>query len=306
MSTFRRVAKCMFFLPLLLIFTADGCSDHNSSTTVDAFNAQESDRLRNELLTYAIESLHQLPRFQTQETFLHILRQINQRQNISETENQSDLPDRLTAAWPETEMLTQLVNRLNQWVRLQPKPAAWKPDSLINSLPKSLKDLALVKTLDKMDFPRFEAYYLLENTCLHDVAHWARGDVLDDLSRAKNLFEWVICNIQIAPDSKNRVPLFPWESLFFGRGTAMERAWVFVLVAMQEGLDAVVLGLADPAENTPIARGIRPMRPWCVAVLIDDRAYLFDPLLGLPIPAKDGIRHDAQGRLDIQPADLAE
>ncbi|MGW8257615.1 MAG: tetratricopeptide repeat protein, partial [Thermoguttaceae bacterium] len=33
---------------------------------------------------------------------------------------------------------------------------------------------------------------------------------------------------------------------------------------------------------------------------------LFDPLLGLPIPAKNGIRHDAKGRLDIIPADLAE
>ena len=41
-------------------------------------------------------------------------------------------------------------------------------------------------------------------------------------------------------------------------------------------------------------------------MLIDGNAYLFDPFLGMPIPGKDGIRHDAQGRLELQPATLAE
>ena len=41
-------------------------------------------------------------------------------------------------------------------------------------------------------------------------------------------------------------------------------------------------------------------------MLIDGNAYLFDPFLGMPIPAKDGVRRDAQGRLELQPATLAE
>ncbi len=34
--------------------------------------------------------------------------------------------------------------------------------------------------------------------------------------------------------------------------------------------------------------------------------YLFDPLLGLPIPAPNGIQHDKSGELTIRPATLAE
>jgi tetratricopeptide (TPR) repeat protein len=86
----------------------------------------------------------------------------------------------------------------------------------------------------------------------------------------------------------------------------MERAWIFILLARQQGLDAVILAPADAEENTPVAGEIKPLHYWCMAVLIDGKAYLFDPLLGLPIPGKDGIRHDAQGRLEIQPAALAE
>ncbi|HEY4760171.1 MAG TPA: hypothetical protein VIH42_06295, partial [Thermoguttaceae bacterium] len=165
---------------------------------------------------------------------------------------------------------------------------------------------SLVKDLGGMDFKTFDGYFLQEAVYLRDVALWARGDVLDDLSRAKNLFNWTIRNIQLEEDAQDRIPLFPWETLLFGRGTPAERSWLFILLARQEGLDAVLLALADPAENTPIARGIRPLQPWCVGVLIDKNVYLFDPILGMPIPAKNGIQHDAQGRLDIQPATLAE
>ena len=50
----------------------------------------------------------------------------------------------------------------------------------------------------------------------------------------------------------------------------------------------------------------KSLRPWCVGVLIEGEVYLFDPLLGLPIPAPDGVKVDSKGRLDIKPATLAE
>ena len=41
-------------------------------------------------------------------------------------------------------------------------------------------------------------------------------------------------------------------------------------------------------------------------MLVEGQAYLFDPLLGLPIPAPDGVKFDEAGQLVIQPATLAQ
>ena len=43
-----------------------------------------------------------------------------------------------------------------------------------------------------------------------------------------------------------------------------------------------------------------------MGVLIEGKVYLFDPLLGLPIPAPDGVKLDESGQLAIQPATLAQ
>ena len=57
-----------------------------------------------------------------------------------------------------------------------------------------------------------------------------------------------------------------------------------------------------PRLPRPVA--LADLRPWCVAVLVEGKLYLFDPPLGLPIPAPGGIAVDRAGQLDIQPATL--
>jgi hypothetical protein len=43
-----------------------------------------------------------------------------------------------------------------------------------------------------------------------------------------------------------------------------------------------------------------------VAVRVGQELYLFDPQLGLPIPAPGGIKVDQAGQLDIYPATLSQ
>jgi hypothetical protein len=147
---------------------------------------------------------------------------------------------------------------------------------------------------------------------------------LDDLDRAKSLFDWTVRNIQLEEDSPDRIPQFPWETLLFGRGTAEERAWVFILFARQLHIDAALLAIEERGERGEgreergEKRGLgtsvrgssgsneRKLRPWCVGVLIEGNVYLFDPSLGLPIPAPHGVSLDEAGRLAIQPATLAQ
>jgi hypothetical protein len=307
--------KCGAVLAVLAMFVVlYACQKRAAVTHQGKARLQDSGAVwKEDLLSYAIDNLNQPERFQTQETFFQIFRQIYSLRGLfaqpaaaaGNAEMQEPDGHPIEVAWPEADILRQIVDRLNQWIRTQP-PGDWKADPLLDTLSGPLGKLPLVKDAGVAEFSPFDGYAMQEAVYLRDVALWARGKAVDDLGRAKNLFAWTVSNVQLEQDDKQRVPLFPWESLLFGRGTAMERAWVFILLARQEGLDAVVLALADPAENTPIARAIRPPEPWCAAVLIDDKACLFDPALGMPVPGKDGIRRDPQGRLEIEPATLDE
>ena len=60
-----------------------------------------------------------------------------------------------------------------------------------------------------------------------------------------------------------------------------QRAWVFILLGRQQGLDIVMLAVPDPdRSNQP--------RPWLPALVRGDQLYLFDTSLGLPIPGPGG------------------
>ncbi len=75
---------------------------------------------------------------------------------------------------------------------------------------------------------------------------------------------------------------YPYQVLLYGHGDAWQRARVFILLARQLGLDAVMLAVDD---RGPGSRA----NLWCPAVLISEQLYLFDTALGLPIPgAKAG------------------
>ena len=215
--------------------------------------------------------------------------------------------DSLLDAWPESEMLRQIVDRLNQWLQDQQAPAGWVPDPMIGSLPEPMAELPQVKDLAAMDFSRFDGYALREAAWLRDVSKWTGGDTIDELQRAGNIFDWMVRNIQIEDDYPDRIPMFPWETLLFGRGTADERAWLFILLLRQAKIDAALLAIDEQGgekegeggkdqdkktegslpELPPLEKtAAEQFRPWCVGALIDGKAYLFDPRLGLPIPPR--------------------
>ncbi len=311
-----RIFFCLLLIPLLT-GCGDGHDPKKAPTASDHEGPAAPSQYREELLTYAVDNLDRLDEFGSANVLPQILLRLNK---LDQPEPEgSDRPfDPLLAVWPETEMLRQIVDRLNQWIRPQRPSADWKPDPMIATLPKPLAGLPQVRNLGQMEFTRFDGYALQEAAWLRDVSLWARGDMLDDLERAKSLFDWTVRNIQIEPESPKRIPLFPWETLFFGRGTATERAWVFILLLRQLDIDAALLALDDkqglgtsvpsgPSEpNSPGETPDNPPRPWCVGVLIEGKVYLFDPLLGLPIPAPDGVARDETGQLTIRPATLAE
>ena len=313
-----RLFLCL--LPLALLAGCQGCRDTATTASGPTGSAGSawSDQYREELLTYALDSLNRSEEFEAADAARQIPERLELQKKLQAGQSASHI-DPLLAAWPEPEMLRQVVDRLNRWIRTQPPLADWRVDPMAAALPKAFADLSPVADLDKMEFSRFDGYVLREVVWLRDIGRWARGDALDDLERAKSLFDWTVRNIQLEADRVNRVPLFPWEALMFGRGTSTERAWVFILLARQLGIDAAMLAVGQPSGPAEAPGGSPPSsnsshadaeveisRSWCIAVLIEGNAYLFEPLLGLPIPAAEGIRLDATGQLAIQPATLAQ
>ena len=127
----------------------------------------------------------------------------------------------------------------------------------------------------------------------------------EQLAAAERMFDWTIRNIQLdplPPPPKGPVATagastdpvapaalgevgpgyrnLPLELLVQGRGDALERARIFILLCRQLNIDVVMLGLIE--EDSPAPRG------WVPAVLVKGELYLFDTSLGLLIPGPEG------------------
>jgi tetratricopeptide (TPR) repeat protein len=191
------------------------------------------------------------------------------------------------------QMLPQMTDRLNQWVQQEKPNVRWRLDPLVAKLPKPLAALPQVRTLDAMQFRVNDAWFLQQAVWQRDASRIARGDRFTDVEVASRLFDWTVRNVWLEPrgDALDRSPS---EILMLGRGTEWDRAWIFILLARQQGLDVVLLGIptgdaATSASDEPSAsEKLSEIRPWCAALIVGDQMFLFDCRLGLPIPGPAG------------------
>ena len=260
---------------VLFFFALQGCSSQTSDTS-GAFNDATTDHnAAEDTLSTAITNLNRLDEFES------------------------------------SGMLSEVVDDLNNWMRDADVSDEWRADPLLATIPKPIVENppSGLATLAKCEFTQSDGLALREAIWLRDVSRWARGKSADDLTRARQLFDWTVRNIQLITAGEvrrgeaamrfHRVEPAPWEVLLFGRGTAIERAWVFILLARQQGIEAALLA-AGPSKP-----GDEPQAS-CVGVLVEGKIYLFDPNLGLPLPAPNGVKLDAAGGLDVQPATLEQ
>lgn len=114
-----------------------------------------------------------------------------------------------------------------------------------------------------------------------------------ETQRIVRLFDYTCRAIALEDGDESRLPLTPWHTLLFGRGTSRDRAWVFSLLLRQLKTDAVILTPATAADDAEAAEppqdGETTVKaaPWLVGVLSEGRVLLFSPLLGLPVPSAD-------------------
>jgi hypothetical protein len=166
----------------------------------------------------------------------------------------------------------------------------WKRDALIDKLPELLRRTRSVRLLPNESFDAIDdGIFLREAALLRDTAKSIRPSKQDALSVGEAFFDWTVRNIQIeripqddaTPAEKWQALHLPLETLYFGRGTPLSRAWVFMLLARQRGLETVLLAIPDA--NNPDSP-----RPWAVGLVSGENIYLFDYAYGLPIPGPGG------------------
>lgn len=215
----------------------------------------------------------------------------------------------------------QILDNLREWSRREQAAVEWLADPMFSRLPSELRTMFSSGGLATKVFEHHDALELQQAVWLRDVsrsvarkplyddriANWIEAAIKDgtlsadggdDLSLAYRLFDWSIRNIQLDPEVEDedilggerererrdrntlRHQYYPWENLLYGHGDWLERSRVFTLLARQVGINVVML-VADRGDD-------EPDQPWVNAVLIGDELYLFDALLGLPLPGQEG------------------
>ena len=196
--------------------------------------------------------------------------------------------------YDEESAFAQVFDRLNQWSHAAanagvPLAASWKPDPLFATLPERLRGGTAPESLESAVFDAAtDVAVLRDQRWLADIAASARGDAVEDLDIAVNLFRWTVRSLAVVSDppmvATESTPGSRWfqpgEILLSGRASPAQRAWIFLELLRHARLEGVMLATGDPAKGG--------VRAWIPALVAGGEAWLFEPSYGIPIPGPEG------------------
>jgi len=171
----------------------------------------------------------------------------------------------------------QVIDRMNIWrTECGGQVGDARPSSDIMLLETLLHDQQRARTLSER-FLAEDATHIRMSLLARDIATSVVGGQTSNVNRAVALFDFVCRNVMLINDDiRKQTVLTPYESLVFGMGTAEDRAWIFAELLRQLRIDTVIL--------TPRSKDMA--EHWLVGVIEPQAGILlFDPRLGLPIPA---------------------
>lgn len=173
--------------------------------------------------------------------------------------------------------LESAVSTLNSWRLLAEANPAVPPVAQVGDLPKDFLNAEVLASLGEKKYTPMDAMHVRMCLLARAVAGYISDRSDEDLARVVLLFEYVCRNVALNDDPASAPPLFPYDILLSGRGTAADRAWVFADLLKQWRIDAVVIRPDDVAVED---------EAWLMGVPVNGEVYLFDLFLGLPIPAE--------------------
>jgi hypothetical protein len=189
--------------------------------------------------------------------------------------------------------LGQLNNELSERTDLPPVPAL-TPEaekSLTALVPLSADDLSEIRGAT---YSALDPAYVAECFAMRDAARSLDPSGLPPQELARLGFAWVCRQVYIQPWELERdgyIPAVPPSYVLArGYGSGLERAYVFLALLQQMGLDGCLIGNADQGtikvegQKSLVNRG--PF--WAVGVRVDAGILLFNPWSGEPFATPDG------------------
>lgn len=222
------------------------------------------------------------------------------------------------ADWQKVrQLLTDLNSGLSDSTTTATRPRTAEPAEL----DKLKADLRLTdretKFVAQSDYTQLDAHYLAECLYLRDAAAGLGVQDSDPVPvRAGAAFDWVrrqVVNFPSVFQTPEGVftqpPVPPAYVLRRGSGTGTERAFVFLALCRQLGLDACLVGTAAADRDWTYTRtkaGNMPDGPfWAVAVKSGDDLLLYSPWRGEAFPGKTADRPATLAELKADPAVVA-
>jgi len=198
-----------------------------------------------------------------------------------------------------TTALADGVLRLNDWQRSCMPPGADSQPALPESILKLLT-ANLRTALAEKRFTARDGEHLRDCLIARSIAGYGIGAARSDVDRVTEVFRHVVRAIGLVPEPLQDVPLTPYDVCLLGKGTAEDRAWLFVDTLRQLRIDAVLI---FPKPNEESSKPAPSRQPFLIGVLLDKQVYLFDSRAGVPIPAAAA---ESGGASPSRPATLAQ
>jgi hypothetical protein len=202
--------------------------------------------------------------------------------------------------------LTTCRNALQQLNINSGKDAKVQPAFATPELRKLLKarmqlDDSEMDEVTSSNFTSLDAHYLEECFLFHDAARSLSVDDLPVDQQAASAFAWVVRQVRLRQaQTAAEPPLPPAFVLRRGWGTSLERALAFLAILRQLNLEGCLLAAPTPERSNPVLWGCGVARKESGTVDL----LLFDPRLGLPLPAKQGKGIATLGELCSDPTPL--
>jgi len=129
-------------------------------------------------------------------------------------------------------------------------------------------------------FTLLDAHYVDSCMLLRDAAYSLGVEGQPPLERAQAAFGWVVRQVQLREPTRP-LPLVPTQFVLRrGWGSSLERSLAFLAMLQQMGVPGCVIGYQEEGANPRLL----PL----IGALVDKEIFLFDPRLGMPLPAPDG------------------
>ncbi len=175
-------------------------------------------------------------------------------------------------------------NRLNDWYRGCAIRAASDPTSKLPEATRKLFSGAQLALMSGDQYRTRDASHVRDCVLFSAVANRLMKSPQtggqNELDRARAAFDHVVATLQLQLRHSADLPFTPYELYLLGKGTANDRAWLFVNTLRALRIDSVLLIPAN-AEDPGMTGD---PTPFLVGALIEGEVYLFDPLLGIPVP----------------------